>query len=49
MHRSFISFLYGGKNIEDFNLLAITENNSMDRYIYSEFNDHITNSEIIDG
>ena len=29
MSRSFISFSYGGKNIEYFNLIAIIENNAL--------------------
>lgn len=49
MQRSFISFTYGGKHIEDFGLIAITENNSMDRKVYSEFNDLTTDSDVIDG
>ena len=49
MKRSFISFTYGGKNIEDFGLIAITENNSMERDLYAEFNDLTTDSDVLDG
>jgi len=47
--RSFISFSYGGKNIEDFNLIATIQNNSLDRKMYGEFTDNVTESEIWDG
>lgn len=48
-NRSFISFSYGGKVIEDFNLIAITENNAISRNTYAPFEDNITESEIYDG
>ena len=47
--RAFISFSYGGKNIEDFNLIAITENNSLNRKGYANFIDNVTTSDIYDG
>jgi len=31
MNRSFMSFSFGGKDIEDFNLIATIENNRLDR------------------
>ena len=37
MYRSFISFSFDGKFIEDFNLLAIIENNALQRKLYAEF------------
>lgn len=49
MRRSFISFTFGGKNIEDFGLIAITENNSMDRALYADFNDLVSTSDVLDG
>jgi len=49
MQRSFISFTFGGKNIEDFGLIAITENNSMDRALYADFNDLVSTSDVLDG
>lgn len=49
LYRSFISFSYGGRNIEDFNLLCITENNAIQRSMYAPFKDNVTESDIIDG
>ena len=49
MNRSFISFTYGGVAIEDFNLIAIVENNRMQRKLYGAFNDNTTNSDVLDG
>lgn len=49
MGRSFISFSYGGKNIEDFDLIATIENNSLQRKAYAEFNDIVTQSDVYDG
>ena len=49
MNRAFISFSYGGKNIEDFNLLAIIENNEIQRNIYADFTDNVSTSTIYDG
>lgn len=49
MKRSFISFTYGGKNIEDFGLLAIIENNSMERSLYADFSDNTSETKVLDG
>lgn len=49
MERSFISFSYGGKNIEDFDLIVTIENNSLQRKAYAEFNDIVTQSDVYDG
>ena len=49
MYRSFISFTYGGKYIEDFGLIAITENDSIDRQLYSSFTDQVTDLEVLNG
>lgn len=49
MNRSFISFSYGGKLIEDFGFITITENNSMQRNLYADFEDNITESNVFDG
>lgn len=49
MRRSFISFSYGGKIIEDFNLIAIIENNQIQRNMYADFSDNVTESEVYDG
>jgi len=37
MNRSFISFTYGGKYIEDFNLIATIDGARMERNGYSAF------------
>lgn len=47
--RSFISFSYGGKDIEDFNLIAIIDGDRMSRATYGEFEDLTTSYEIVDG
>lgn len=49
MQRSFISFSYGGKNIEDFNLLAYTEGDRMDKAGYADFEDLTTTYDVITG
>ena len=49
MNRSFISFTYGGKYIEDFNLIATTENNRMNRTGSAEFEDLVDQYNILDG
>ena len=49
MYRSFISFTYGGKHIEDFNLIAITENNSLNRNLSANFEDITTSPAVSDG
>ena len=49
MNRSFISFSYGGKNIEDFNLLAIIEGDALQRQLYAEFEDNVTEASVWDG
>jgi hypothetical protein len=37
MNRSFISFSYGGRYIEDFNFVATISNNAMTGKIYADF------------
>ena len=49
MNRSFISFSFGGKYIEDFNLIATIENDRLNRLASSEFEDLVTEYNIIDG
>jgi hypothetical protein len=39
MNRSFISFSYGGKNIEDFGLIAASDGDRMTRDGYASFED----------
>lgn len=47
--RAFISFSYGGKNIEDFDLLSTIDGDRLTRQAYAEFNDNITESDVMDG
>ena len=49
MNRSFISFSYGGKNIEDFNLIAYNKNDQMSRDLYASFVDTTTEYDNLDG
>ena len=47
--RQFISFSYGGKNIEDFDLVAVFSNGRLDKEIYFPFNDITSKNEALDG
>lgn len=49
MNRSFISFSYGGKWIEDFGLIAITDGDRLSHNLYANFNDNVSTSNIFDG
>ena len=49
MQRSFISFSFDGKNIEDFNLIATIDGDRLQRKGYSEFEDLTSNYEVLDG
>ena len=49
MKRSFISFSYGGKFIEDFNLIAVINGDRLQRSIYGDFEDITTSYEVLDG
>ena len=49
MKRSFISFSFGGKNIEDFNLLASIDGDRMKFNGYSDFEDLTSQYDILDG
>ena len=49
MNRSFISFTYGGKPIEDFDLIATITNNRIDRNATAEFNDLTSTYDILEG
>lgn len=49
LRRSFISFSYGGKDIEDFNLIAVTNGDRLNRPLYAGFVDNITDLDINDG
>lgn len=49
MERSFISFSYGGKNIEDFSLIAVTPGDRMERDAYASFEDLTSTYDTIQG
>lgn len=49
MHRSFISFSFGGRWIEDFNLIAVTNGDRIQRSGSGAFEDLVTNYEVLDG
>ena len=49
MNRSFISFSYGGKNIEDFNLIACIDGNKMEKHLTGNFNNLVSNYDVING
>lgn len=49
MYRSFISFSYGGKFIEDFGLIATISGDRLQKNLYANFEDDITTYEIVDG
>jgi len=49
MNRSFISFSFGGKNIEDYNLVASINGDRMQRDGYSDFEDLTSSYEVLDG
>lgn len=47
--KNFISFSYGGKFIEDFDLIVATDGDRINRQIYAQFEDNIETHEILDG
>lgn len=49
MNRSFISFTYGGVPIEDFDLIATTTGDRLNRPGYASFNDTVTTYDNLDG
>lgn len=49
LNRSFISFTYDGKPIEDFNLIATIQGNRIQRPTYAQFNDLTTTYDVVDG
>ena len=49
MNRSFISFTFGGKHIEDFNLIATFTSNGLERDGFASFNDLISNYDVLEG
>ncbi len=49
MNRSFISFTFGGKPIEDFNLIATIDGDSLNRAGYAAFEDTVSTYSNLDG
>lgn len=49
MERSFISFSFGGKNIEEFNLIATFNDNYLQKNGYSQFEDITSDYNILNG
>ena len=49
MNRSFISFSFGGKNIEDFNLIATVSGDRWEKQGYADIEDLTTEYDIING
>lgn len=49
MNRSFISFSFGGKNIEEFNLIATTPGDSLNRTGYASFDDTVSSYDNLEG
>lgn len=49
MNRSFISFSYGGKFIEDFNLIATISGDRLQKNVYANFEDTTTTYDTVDG
>ncbi len=49
LSRQFISFSYGGKNIEEFNLIATFSGDRLSKGIYAPFEDTTTQQEELDG
>lgn len=49
MPKSYISFSWGGKNIEDFGVLAVSDGDRYNGGIYGDFHDLTTNYDITDG
>ena len=47
--RQFISFSYGGKKIEDFDLLAVFSSDRLSKEVYANFNDVTTDQNEMDG
>lgn len=48
-YRSFISFSFGDKYIEDFDMIACCEGDSLSRNGYADFEDLVTSYDIMDG
>ena len=49
MSKSFISFTFGGKAIEDFNLIATINGDRIENSLYSSFQDSTSTYDTLDG
>jgi len=49
MNRSFISFTFGGKKIEDFDLIATISGDRLSRAGYAPFQDTVSTYDNLDG
>lgn len=49
MYRSFISFSFGGKNIQDFGIIRVTEGQRMQSNLYTEFEDLTQEYDVLHG
>ena len=49
MNRSFISFSFGGKWIEDFNLIACINGDRLNKQLHANFNDLVSEYEVVNG
>lgn len=49
MNRSFISFTYGGREIEKFNLIASIDGDTLQKSLYAPFEDSVTDYDNLDG
>jgi hypothetical protein len=49
MNRSFISFSFGGRNIEEFNLIATVSGDRMERDGYAAFDDLSSAYDVVHG
>jgi len=48
-YRSFISFSFGGRRIEDFNLIATVSGDRMTRKLTGDFEDLTSSYDVLDG
>ena len=49
LNRSFISFSFGGKPIEDFDIIAVTGGDRLEKSLYASFNDNTTTIDTRNG
>ena len=49
MYRSFISFSFGGRYIEDFGIIRVTGDDRIEQDLFSSFNDLTQEYDVVDG